>query len=194
MGFTSSPATDTFGYMHFQCIVDGRDVLTADRGRLVPPHPVGGDPGLQAAPFTLDRRGCAHLGRPGGRDAPSGTSRTSCGSWVFRGRPLGVEYEAYGLTAAKGKAARPRALEGDFRLVDQSGLISALRAVKSRPSSPTCAARRSSATRRSRPPRRRAAPGVFEGDILADMHGAIAPRGRGRPGETSSSSALGPAP
>jgi len=158
---------DTFGYVHFQCMVltaDGRLVLltrSADR--------------LQAAFTSIVEDVRIWVDREGA--TPERDLADILRELGLSGKTLGVEYEAYGLTAAKGKRL-DAALEGDFRLVDQSGLISALRAVKSPAELAYVRRAAELGDAALAAAEARAAPGVFEGDILADMHGAIA-RGGG---------------
>jgi Xaa-Pro dipeptidase len=153
---------DTFGYVHFQALVltaDGRLVLltrSADR--------------LQAA-FTsvigdvriwVDRDGAEPARDLHGILAELGMS----------GRRLGVEWEAYGLTAAKGRAVAA-ALDGFAELDEASDLITGLRAVKSpaeiahvRKAAEIADAALEAAVAAT-------GPGAFEGDILAELQGAI---------------------
>ena len=153
---------DTFGYVLFQCLVltaDGRFVLltrSADR--------------LQAA-FTsrvedvriwVDREGAD----------PAGELRDILNELGLGGKTLGVEYEAYGLTAAKGKRL-DAALAGAFVVDDASDLVSRLRAVKSPAEIAHIRRAAELGDAALAAAEDRAGPGVFEGDILADMHGAI---------------------
>lgn len=153
---------DTFGYVHFQCLVltaDGRFVLltrSADR--------------LQAA-FTstvddvriwVDREGAN----------PAGELRGILIELGLGGKTVGVEYEAYGLTAAKGKRL-DAALAGTVAVEDASDLVSRLRTVKSPAEIAYIRRAAELGDAALDAAGERAGPGVFEGDILADMHGAI---------------------
>ncbi|MBC6416624.1 MAG: aminopeptidase P family protein [Rhodospirillales bacterium] len=111
---------DTFGYVYFQCLVltgDGRQVL------------------LTRAP---DRRQAELTSRLSDiriwRDAPDADPamdlRAILQELGLRGGRLGVEYEAYGLTARNGKRLEA-ALTGFATLVDASFLVTRLRLVKS---------------------------------------------------------------
>ncbi len=111
---------DTFGYVFFQCLVltaDGRQVL------------------LTRAP---DRRQAALTSRIADirvwMDAPDADPalelRAILDELGLRGSRLGVEYEAYGLTARNGKRLEA-ALDGFAALVDASLLVTRLRVVKS---------------------------------------------------------------
>lgn len=153
---------DTFGYVHFQCLVltsDGRFVLltrSADR--------------LQAAFTSIIEDVRVWVDREGAD--PARELLDILNARGLAGKTIGVEYEAYGLTAAKGKRL-DSALAGTVAVEDASDLVSRLRAVKSpaeiayvRRAAELGDAALAAACER-------AAPGVFEGDILADMHGAI---------------------
>src|SRR3546814_685853 len=111
---------DSFGYVFFQCLylgADGRLMLltrSADRRQarqtsVVKDIRIWVD-GPDADPATELREALRELGCAGKR--------------------LGVEYDAYGLTAANGKRL-DAALQGFCSLDDASGLVSRLRAVKS---------------------------------------------------------------
>jgi Xaa-Pro dipeptidase len=153
---------DTFGYVHFQALVltdGGRLVLltrSADR--------------LQARFTSLIVDVRIWVDADGA--APERDLRDLLGELGVAGRTVGVEWEAYGLTAAKGRRVA-YALDGFARLEDASLLVSALRAVKSPAEvahirqaaalADTALAAAAAAT----------APGAFEGDILAELQGAI---------------------
>ena len=85
---------------------------------------------------------------------------------------IGVEWDAYGLTAANGRRLAA-ALDGFATLADASLLVTALRAVKS-PAEIACL-REAAALADAALDAAVAAtgPGAFEGDILAEMQGAI---------------------
>ena len=153
---------DTFGYVHFQALVltdDGRLALltrSADRLQarftsIIPEVRVWVD-AEDAQPERDLRDLLAELGVGGGT--------------------MGVEWEAYGLTAAKGRRVA-EALEDFTRLTDASLLVSELRAVKS----PAEIAHVREAARLADAALEAAVaatgPGAFEGDILAELQGAI---------------------
>ena len=153
---------DTFGYVHFQALVlaaDGRVALltrSADR--------------LQAR-FT-SRISDVRIWRDGGGATPEGDLRGLLADLGLANSRIGVEWEAYGLTAAKGQRVAA-ALDGFATLTDASMLVSELRAVKSpaeiafhREAARLADAALDAATAA-------AAPGAFEGDILAELQGAI---------------------
>lgn len=153
---------DTFGYVFFQCLVlrsDGRMALLTRA------------PDLRQAQLTSTLEDIrVWVDREGGN--PVDDLRALLAELGLASRRLGVEYEAYGLTARNGK----RLDEGlaDFaRLDDASTLISRLRAVKS-PAEIDCVRRAGAladdALGAAWPLIR---PGAFEGDILAAMQGAV---------------------
>ncbi len=162
---------DTFGYVFFQCLymsVDGDLVLLTrapDRLQAFETSVVEDvrvwvdDPEARPAEELLRilrEKGCA-------------------------GQRLGVEYEAYGLTAANGKRLEA-ALDGFCALADASGLVSRLRLIKS--DSEIAYVRRAAelADQAYDAALETAKPGAFEGDILAAMQGAIFRGGGDYPG------------
>jgi len=88
------------------------------------------------------------------------------------GKKVGVEWEAYGLTARNGQRLAA-ALEGFATLDDASDLISLQRVVKS--SAELAYVRRAAALADEAlaAAERTARPGAFEGDILAEMQGVV---------------------
>jgi Xaa-Pro dipeptidase len=153
---------DTFGYVYFQCLVltdDGRvalltrapDRLQARFTSIVEDIRIWVD-APDAAPAVELRALLQELGCAGGR--------------------LGVEWEAYGLTARNGQRLAA-ALDGFFPTDDASDLISILRVVKS-PAEVAYVRRAAElADAALAAAERSAKPGAFEGDILAEMQGAI---------------------
>jgi len=153
---------DTFGYVFFQCLVmtaDGRMVLLTRSADLRQARETSAVEdvriwvdGPDAEPAVELRDILAELGLSGGR--------------------LGVEYDAYGLTAMNGRRLEA-ALAGFAALEDASLLVSRLRVVKS--AAELAYVRRAAelADAAYDEAARLAAPGAFEGDILAAMHGAI---------------------
>ena len=153
---------DTFGYVHFQCMVlsaDGRlALLTRSADRL-------------QAKFTSiveDVRIWVD-----GTDAnPADELRVLLKSYGLQGRTLGIELESYGLTAAKWLKVEA-ALDGFATLKDASDLVSLMRVVKSpaelayvRRAAELADDALDAALAETRA-------GAFEGDILAAMQGAI---------------------
>jgi len=153
---------DTFGYVFFQCLLlraDGRMTLLTRA------------PDLRQAQLTSmieDIR--VWVDREGGN--PVDDLRAILAEHGLENRRLGVEYEAYGLTANNGR--RLDAGLGDFaRLSDASTLVSRLRVVKSAAEIEYVrrAGELADAALDAARPLVRA--GAFEGDILAAMQGAV---------------------
>ncbi len=164
---------DTFGYVYFQCLVLGADgtltLLTRAPDLRQARHTSviediriwvdgdGADPALDLKAI-LEEHGC-------------------------KGQKLGVEWEAYGLTARNGQRLTA-ALDGFCALEDASDLISRLRLVKS-PAELEYARRAAElADDALAEAHRLAAPGAFEGDILAAMHSAVFSGGGDYPGNS----------
>jgi len=89
-----------------------------------------------------------------------------------KGKKLGVEWEAYGLTARNGQRLAS-ALQGFAALDDASDLVSRLRVVKSETELRYVRRAAELADAAWDKARHLSAPGAFEGDILAAMHAAI---------------------
>ncbi len=150
---------DTFGYVFFQCLL-----LTAD-GRMAL---------LTRAPDRLQARFTSTIEDVRiWVDAPDASPATQLAAMAreFGLAVLGVEWEAYGLTARNGQ--RLSAAMTGAALHDASELISRLRLVKSaaeldcvRRAAALADAALAAAESGTRP-------GAFEGDILADMQGAV---------------------
>jgi Xaa-Pro dipeptidase len=153
---------DSFGYVFFQCLylgANGRMTLLTRA------------PDLRQARHTsviddiriwADREGAA----------PARELRAILDEHGGRGRRLGVEWDAYGLTAANGRAL-DAALDGFCRLEDASRLVSELRLVKSPAEIAYVRRAAALADEAWAAAVRLARPGAFEGDILAAMHGAV---------------------
>jgi len=103
---------------------------------------------------------------------PAAELRGILQSFGCAGQRLGVEYEAYGLTAANGKRL-DAALDGFCTLEDASTLVSRLRVVKSAAEITFVREAAALSDAAWQAALDRTAPGAFEGDILAAMHGAI---------------------
>ncbi|MDZ7829916.1 MAG: Xaa-Pro peptidase family protein [Halofilum sp. (in: g-proteobacteria)] len=153
---------DTFGYCFFQCLVlraDGRMTLLTR------------EPDRRQAQITsviedvrvwVDREGVN----------PAEDLRDLLAELGLERAQLGIEYEAYGLT---GRNARrlDAALSGFAESEDQSELISRLRVIKS-PAEMACIRRAAGlADDALDAALARVGAGAFEGDILADMQGAV---------------------
>ncbi len=153
---------DTFGYVYFQCLVlttDGRMVLLTRA------------PDKRQAQFTSvidDIR--VWIDRPDAQ--PTLDLRDVLSDLGLFGALLGVEQEAYGLTAARWLQLQG-ALSGYAQLEDASDIVNRLRLVKSPAEIQyvRAAARLGDAAWDAACAT--AGPGIFEGDILAAMHGAI---------------------
>ncbi len=153
---------DTFGWVFFQCLflgADGRMVLLTRA------------PDLRQAQQTSDIADIRIWTDEGAAD-PAGHLRTILDQQGCRGQTLGVEWDAYGLTAARGQALAA-ALAGFCRLADASLLVSRLRLRKSaaelayhRDAAALCDAAYRAAIATARP-------GVGESEVLAAMQGAM---------------------
>ena len=162
---------DSFGYVFFQCLyfsADGRmmlltrapDLRQARHTSIIEDIRIWTDgpdinPAMQLK-HILDELGC-------------------------RGQRLGVEYDAYGLTAANGKLLED-ALSDFCILEDASDLVSRLRVKKSAAELDYVRKAAELADRAYDEAYRLAGPGVNEGDILAAMQGVIFSGGGDYPG------------
>jgi Xaa-Pro dipeptidase len=152
---------DTFGYVHFQAMVltdEGRCVLltrSADR--------------LQAIFTSLVED--VRIWRDAEGAQPERELRGILAELGISGDRIGVEWDAYGLTAAKGRRLG-EALEG-LRLEDASLLVTRLRAVKSPAEIAYVRRAAELADGALEAAVAAAGPGIFEGDILAELQGAI---------------------
>jgi Xaa-Pro dipeptidase len=153
---------DTFGYVFFQCLYLGADGSLTLLTRA---------PDLRQAQHTSvieDIR--IWVDQPDAN--PALELRSILDGHGCRGRRLGVEYEAYGLTARNGKRL-DTALEGFCALVDASDLVSRLRLVKS-PAEIVYVRRAAElADLALDEAHRLAGPGADEAEILAAMQGAV---------------------
>jgi len=153
---------DTFGYVFFQCLYLGAD----DRMVL-----------LTRAPDLLQAEHTSviediRIWVDGPHAKPAEELKTLLASFGLAGKRLGVEWDAYGLTARNGQRLAA-AFEGFASLHEASDLVTRLRAVKSpaelvyvREAAKLADAALDAAHAEIRP-------GAFEGDILAAMHGTI---------------------
>ncbi len=153
---------DTFGYVFFQCLYLGAD------GRF---FLITRAPDLRQALHTSvieDVR--VWVDAPDAK--PAEELRRVLEDYGAKGKRLGVEYEAYGLTAQNGKRLEA-ALEGFATLSDASDLVTRLRLVKSPAEIAYVRKAAELADLALDEAERLAAPGAYEGEILAAMHGAI---------------------
>ena len=162
---------DTFGYVFFQCFyigVNGKTMLLTRAPDLrqalhtsiiedirIWQDRADANPAIQLKEI-LDELGC-------------------------KNQRLGVEYDAYGLTAKNGKLLEA-ALSGFCALEDASDLISKLRLVKSETELEYVRKAAELADRAYDEAHRLAGPGADEGDILAAMQGIIFSGGGDYPG------------
>ena len=162
---------DTFGYVFFQCLY-----LNAD-GRITLLTRV---PDLRQARHTSTIRDIRiWIDRPDAN--PALELKEILNEYECKGKRLGVEFEAYGLTAANGRKLEA-ALDGFCELVDASNLVNRLRVVKSEAELVYVIEAAELADRALEEAHLLAGPGVFEGDILAAMQGAIFRGGGDYPG------------
>jgi Xaa-Pro dipeptidase len=153
---------DTFGYVFFQCLYLGADGTLTLLTRA---------PDLRQARHTSVLEDIRIWVDGEGAD-PYAQLRDILAGHGGAGKRLGVEYEAYGLTAASGMRLTA-ALDGFCSLVDASDLVSRLRVVKS-PAELDYARRAGELVDAALAEvHRLAVPGAFEGDILAALQAAI---------------------
>jgi len=162
---------DTFGYVYFQCYYLGADGRMALLTRA---------PDLRQAQQTSvidDIR--IWVDRPDA--SPAEQLRDMLEGFGCRGKRLGIEWEAYGLTANNGRAV-DAAMDGFCTLEDASRLVSELRLIKS-PAEMDYVRRAGELADAAWDAAVEAAgPAAFEGDILADMQGAVFRGGGDYPG------------
>ncbi len=153
---------DTFGYVFFQCLYlhsDGRMSL------------ITRSPDLRQAQHTSIIEDI-HIWVDHPQANPSLELKEILREYGCEGKRLGVEFEAYGLTAANGRKIEA-ALDGFCELIDASDVVNRLRVVKSEAEIVYVRQAAELADRALEEAHRLAAPGAFEGDILAAMHAAI---------------------
>ena len=154
---------DSFGYVFFQCLylsADGTHRTLLTRA-----------PDLRQAEQTSDIEDI-RIWRDRDGANPALELRHILEEHGCKGRRLGVEYEAYGLTAANGLRLAS-ALDGFCELTDASLLVSRLRLIKS-PAEIACARRAAVLADNAYDAAvALARPGAFDGDISAAMHAAI---------------------
>ncbi|WP_292886552.1 Xaa-Pro peptidase family protein [Nisaea sp.] len=162
---------DTFGFCFFQCLYLGAD------GRLAL---ITRAPDLRQAQNTsmigdiriwVDRDGAT----------PASELKAMLSEFGCAGKTLGIEYDAYGLTARNGMAVNAE-LDGFCGLKDASELVSELRVVKSPAELAYVRRAAELADDALLAAHEVTAPGVFEGDILAAMQGAVFKGGGDYPG------------
>ena len=168
---------DTFGYVFFQCLYLGADgtitLLTRAPDR------------LQALHTSVIEDIRIWVDRPDAN--PSMDLKKILEEHGCKGKKLGVEYEAYGLTARNGKRL-DAALAGFATLEDASDLVSRLRLVKSPAEIVYVRKAAELADLALDEAHRLARPGADEGEILAAMQGAVL---RGGGDDTANESIIG---
>ncbi len=162
---------DTFGYVFFQCLYLGQDgrmmLLTRSADRLQATHTSM----IEDVRIWVD-----------GPDArPAQDLKGILSEFGLAGKRLGVEWEAYGLTARNGQRLSA-ALDGFCHLDDASELVSKLRVIKSPAEIAYVRKAAELADDAYDAARELAAPGVSEGTILAAMQGAVFEGGGDYPG------------
>ncbi|MBI1243998.1 MAG: M24 family metallopeptidase [Alphaproteobacteria bacterium] len=153
---------DTFGYVFFQCLYLGADGRTMLLTRA---------PDLRQARHTSDLADIRIWVDRDGAD-PARELRAVLAEFGLAGKRLGAEYDAYGLTHANGRRLEA-AMDGFVRLVDASDLVTRLRVVKSPAEIAYVRKAAELADLALDAAHATIAPGAFEGDVLAAMHGAI---------------------
>ena len=162
---------DTFGYCFFQCMI-----LRAD-GALVL---LTRSPDLRQARHTSIIEDIRVWADAAGKD-PALDLRGLLAELGCEGGRLGIEFDAYGLTAQNWRRVEA-ALNGFCTLCDASELVSEFRAVKSDKEIEYVKRAAKLADEALDQAVELAGPGVFEGAILAEMQGAIFRGGGDYPG------------
>ncbi|MCZ6861944.1 MAG: Xaa-Pro peptidase family protein [Alphaproteobacteria bacterium] len=153
---------DTFGYVYFQCLYLGADGAMTLLTRAPDLRQARHTSVIEDVRIWVDEEGAT----------PADALRDVLESYGLRGKRLGVEWEAYGLTARSGRMLAA-SLDGFCTLQDASDLVSRLRVVKS-PAELVYVRRAGElADEALAEAERLAGPGAFEGDILAAMQGAV---------------------
>ena len=162
---------DSFGFCFFQCLYLGAD------GSLVL---LTRAPDLRQARHTSIIRDI-RVWVDGAESTPEVELRALLGEYGAEGKRLGIELDAYGLTASIGRRL-DAALDGCCALEDASDLVSRLRLVKSRAEIAYVREAARLGDLALAEAERLARPGAFEGDILAAMQGAVFAGGGDYPG------------
>ncbi len=162
---------DTFGYCFFQCLflsADGRMTLLTRA------------PDLRQARHTSVIEDIRVWVDEAGKN-PANDLRDILAEHGCRGTTLGIELDAYGLTAYNWRRVEST-LEGFCTLVDASDLVSRQRVIKSPSELEYVAKAATLADDALEAAIRLTGEGVFDGDILAAMHSAIFEGGGDYPG------------
>ena len=153
---------DTQGFVYFQCMVltaDGRFVLLTRAPDLRQAHHTST---LDDVRIWVDRAGAD----------PAAELKDLLRDMGLEGKTLGIELESYGLTGRSWKRVRTT-LDGFCRLEDASDLVNRLRIVKSPAELAYVKKSAELGDLAHAAAREIAGPGVFEGDVLAAMQGAV---------------------
>ncbi len=162
---------DTFGYCFFQCLflsADGRMTLLTRT------------PDLRQAKHTSVIEDIRVWVDEAGKN-PANDLRDILAEHGCRGTTLGIELDAYGLTAYNWRRVEST-LEGFCTLVDASDLVSRQRVIKSPSELEYVAKAAALADDALEAAIRLTGEGAFDGDILAAMHSAIFEGGGDYPG------------
>ncbi|MGA8260113.1 MAG: Xaa-Pro peptidase family protein [Arenicellales bacterium] len=162
---------DTFGYCFFQCLYLGADGAVTLFTRA---------PDLRQAQHTSDIDDIRIWRDQSGAD-PSAQLIAILEEHGCRGTRLGIEFDAYGLTAFNWRRLET-ALDGFCRYADASDVVSLGRVVKSSAEIEYVGRAAALADDALDAGLALIAPGAFEGDILAAMQGAIFKGGGDYPG------------
>ncbi|RED54297.1 M24 family metallopeptidase [Aestuariispira insulae] len=153
---------DTFGYVWFQCLYLGTDGEFFLLTRAPDLRQAQQTSVIQDIRIWVDRQGADPVAELKDMLADKGLS----------GKSIGIEWEAYGLTANNGRRLEA-ALDGFVTLKDASHLISGFRLVKSEAELAYVRRAGELSDAALGEAKRLAGAGVDEGDILAAMQGAI---------------------
>ena len=153
---------DTFGYVFFQCLYLGADGAMTLLTRAPDLRQARHTSVIEDVRIWVDEEGAN----------PAEALRDVLEGHGCAGKKLGVEWEAYGLTARSGRML-DAALDGFAALEDASDLVSRLRVVKSEAELAYVRRAGELADEALGEAERLAGPGAFEGDILAAMQAAV---------------------
>jgi len=153
---------DTFGYVYFQCLYLGADGAMTLLTRAPDLRQARHTSVIEDVRVWVDQEGAS----------PADALRDVLEGHGCRGKQLGVEWEAYGLTARSGQMLEA-ALDGFCVLEEASDLVSRLRVIKSEPELVYVRRAAELADASLAEAERLAGPGAFEGDILAAMQSAV---------------------
>jgi Xaa-Pro dipeptidase len=163
---------DTFGYVFFQCLYMGADGETMTLLTRLPDL-------RQAQHTSVIKDIRVWLNREGVNPAEELTEILD--EHGCRGKRLGIETDAYGLTGFNYKLVE-RAMDGFCELVEASDIVSRKRAVKSSAEIEYIREAARLADVAFERAVEKAGPGAFEGDVLAALQGAIYEGGGDPPG------------